>query len=145
MNNKFDLSKSVAAAPVAATTTNKEGGAIPGVAGAATAPTQVPAVAPTILPGSQLKLGSFIELAGVAIYEVTKLPTLIERKDKEAVEIPGSASLVVGNCTQRMIELWPTRNYHTATYTPAGTTKRVPVVQKGATSTDNMTTSQPQQ
>lgn len=123
MTGTFDLSKSVAGA----------------------APAPAPAIAPAILTGTQLKLGSFVELAGVAIYEVTKLPTLIERKDKEPVEIPGSASLVVGNCTQRMIELWPTRNYHTATYTPAGTAKRVPVVQKGATSTDNMTTSQPQQ
>lgn len=114
---------------------------LPGLATAAAA-SEDPA--PVLCAGSKLKRGQFVELAGVAIYEVTKLPELIERKDKEPVEIPGSASLVRGNCTQRIVELWPTRNYYVVQYKPASSEVRNPTVQKGATTTETMTTAQPQ-
>ena len=113
----------------------------------ATTPAPTPAAelpAPKIVAGTALKCGQYVELAGVAIYQVNKVPSQIERKDKDPVEIPGSASLVVGNCTQRYIELWPSRNYHLVDYKPAGSVTRQSPVQKGSTTTDTMTTSKPQ-
>ena len=51
-----------------------------------TAPAELPA--PKIVAGTALKCGQYVELAGVAIYQVSKVPSQIERKDKDPVEIP---------------------------------------------------------